>query len=138
MPGKYKKVFTKLLEQEIPEEPMSDAEAFDAAMDVDTDPEAFSVEPGAPGYASKYVEKAKGWIQTIEEFSNFVNGTDSDSLNKQFIDLDYEGSPFEGISKASGTLTKIAEDLAALNETIKGYILNADKKEAQANQQDMM
>jgi len=104
-------------------------------MDPETDPEAFSVDPGAPGYASKYVEKAKGWISKIDEFSDFVNGTETDSLNKQFIDLDYEGSPFEGISKASHTLTRIAEDLAALTETIKGYILTADKKEQQANMQ---
>lgn len=132
---KYEKVFKKLLEQDIPQGPISDEEAFDAALEPDTNPEDFSVEPSAPGYAQKYVEKAKGWIGKIDEFSDFVNGTETDSLNKQFIDLDYEGSPFEGISKASHTLTRIAEDLAALTETIKGYILTADKKEQQANAQ---
>ena len=135
---KYEKVFKKLLEQDIPPEAMSDAEAFDASMEPGTDPETFSVEPGAPGYAQKYVEKAKTWIAHIDEFSDFVNGTESDSLNKQFIDLDYEGSPFEGISKASHTLTRIAEDLAALTETVKGYIITADKKEQQNNMQQQM
>jgi len=134
--AKYENIFKKMLaEQNVPEEPISDEEAFNNSMDLDTDPETFSVEPSAPGYASKYVEKAKGWIKKIEDFSDWVNGTETDSLNKHFINLDYEGSPFEGISKASHTLTKIAEDLASLSESIKGYILTADKKEQQANQQ---
>jgi hypothetical protein len=129
---KMEKIFRSILEEgDIEEAPVSDADAFNAALGDETDPETFSTEPMAPGFQSKYMEKAKGWIKKIEIFSDWVNGIEGDSLNKAFNDLDYEGSPFEGISKDSHTLTKIAEDLAALSETIKSYILTADNKSRQ-------
>jgi len=135
MSKKIEKYFRNCLnEAEVSE--VDDQAAFDAAMDDETDPSTFSVEPQAPGFKSKYIDKAKTWIKKIEQFSDWVNGMETDSLNKSFNDLDYEGSPFEGISRDSHTLTKIAEDLAALSETIKGYILSADNKAEREQQSE--
>ena len=125
--AKYEKLFTKMLIEQ-PEMGISDEEAYMNSFENPEDAEAFETEPSIPGYQSKYIEKAKGWIQKIDEFSDWVNGTESDSLNKQFIDLDKEGSPFQGISNHSKKLTKIAEDLAGLSEVIKGMILAAGKE----------
>ena len=136
--ARYEKIFDKVLNeagnspvQDVP----SDSAVFNNALDANTAPETFNVEPSMPGYASKYMGKAKEWNRKIKEFADWVNGTEADSLNKQFNDLDVQGSPFEGISKNSSTLTKIAEDLSSLVQTINGHILSADRRERQVAQQ---
>jgi len=134
----YEKVFKTVLAEErgtIPDF-SQDSQAFNASLDPNTNPDTFNVEPQAPGYSQRYAEKAKSWIKKIEDFSEWINGTEAGSLNKQINDLDVEGGPLEGISKSSHTLTKIAEDLAALTETLKGYILSADRKNKEAQNQN--
>ena len=133
---KYNKVFEKVLNEEVP---VSDEEVFAASFDDESEfgPEDFSTEPTAPGFSQKYIERARTWTGKLEEFASWINGTEEDSLNKQFNDLDKEGTPFEGISKHSDKLTKIAADLSALSETIKGVILSADRKEQQSMEADM-
>ena len=128
--SKFEKAFKKglILEQpEMGDEIGTDAEVFAGSFENPEDAEQFNVDPVMPGFESKYVKRAKGWIAKIDGFSDWVNGTEEDSLNKQFIDLDKPGSPFEGISSHSKKLTSMAEDLAALQETIKGYILGMGK-----------
>lgn len=134
----YEKIFKTVLNEERGAMPdfSQDSQAFNASLDPNTDPNTFNVEPQAPGYSQRYAEKAKSWIKKIEDFSEWINGTESGSLNKQINDLDVEGGPLEGISKSSHTLTKIAEDLAALTETLKGYILSADRKNKEAQNQN--
>ena len=127
---RYEKAFKKILKEQPEFEdqaPISDEDAYMNGFDEPENAEAFETEPDAPGFQSAYIEKAKGWISKLDDFAEWINGTEADSLNKQFIALDKEGSPFEGISSHSKKLTSIAESLAALGETIKGHILNADK-----------
>jgi len=131
---KYEKVFKKMLIEGPEDVPMSDGEAYMNGFQEPENAEAFNTEPNMPGYQSKYIERAKEWTAKINEFSDWINGTESDSLNKQFISLDKEGSPFEGISKNSTKLTKIAGDLAQLTEVINGMILSAGK-EPEASQE---
>ena len=129
---RYDKVFNKILNEE--DLPVSDEEVFASSFETDGEIGAddFNTEPTAPGFSSRYIDKAKTWTTKLEAFASWVNGTEEDSLNKQFNDLDKEGTPFEGISKNSDKLTKIAADLSALSETIKGIILSADRKEQQS------
>lgn len=130
MKDNYKTIFTTVMEADVADFE-NDSETFANSFDTESEfgAEDFSTEPDTPGYASAYIEKAKQWIQKIDEFSEWINGTDESSLNYNFVKLDKEGSTFEGISKHSNKLTKIAEDLAALTESIKGIILYSDKKE---------
>lgn len=133
----YKDIFKKVLTEQ-PEMPMNDQEAYMKSFDPESgvDPESFNVEP-LPGFQSRYVEKAKSWIVKLDKIADWLNGTDTDSLNKQFNDIDKADSVFEGISKASDKLTKISAELKSLSETIKGYIITADNRQAevQADQQ---
>ena len=125
---KYKNIFKNVLVER------SDADVW---QDTFKDPSlagAFNVDPAANHAQVKQIEKAKAWIKKLEAFADWINGTEIDSLNKQFITLDKEGSIFEGISNHSKRLIAIAEDLASLEETIKGYILTADKKEQENTQ----
>jgi len=131
--AKYEKIFKKLLvEQPVAgteaEQPVSDKEAWVGSFEEPEKAEEFQTEPNQAGFQSRYIERAKKWIAKLEETSEWLNGTDSNSLNKQLIDLDREGSVFSGISSQSKKLTNIAGDLADLAETIKGYILAAGKE----------
>ena len=134
MPTRYENTFKQLLKEESEGEQISDADAFNSSFDDEGDigPDDFNVEPQMPGYQSRYIEKAKEWTAKIADFKKWINGAEGDSLNKQFNQLDREGSPFEGISKESSMLTGLAEKLASLEETINGYVLSADRKQEQA------
>ena len=125
------KIFSKIFEAEMPDL-TNDEEAFNNALDLETDPAAFSTEPSAPGFDAKYIEKAKEWIGKIDKFVEWINGTEN-SLNKYFVDIDYDGSPFEGISSSSSKmLTRIAGDLADLQQHISGYIITSGKKDSES------
>jgi len=134
--SKYEKIFNKLISEEDAVN-MSDEEAFNNSFEDENNIDDFNTEPGgAAGFESNYVEKAKEWISRIDDFSNWLNSTDGKSLSKQFNDLDRDGSVFQGISKASQTLIRISENLAALTKTIEGYVVQAPKKQREMQQQD--
>ena len=126
--SKFEKHFKKLLEVKIPVEPeqqLSDEDIWNQSFKDPKAAENFKTDPGLPGYETRYIARAKVWIRKLEEFADWINGTEENSLNSQFIELDKENSPFEGISSHTKKLTNIAGDLAALEETIKGYILKS-------------
>ena len=120
---RYKNIFKNVLVER------TDKEVWQGSFETPDVAGDFGVDPAANEAQIKQIQTAKNWIKRLESFANWINGTEIDSLNKQFITLDKEGSTFEGISNHSKRLISIAEDLASLEETIKGYILTADKKE---------
>jgi len=125
--AKFENCFKKLLEvKRIPQEQtLSDEEIWNQSFENPQDAESFKTDPGLPGFETRYIARAKVWIRKLEQFAEWINGTEENSLNSQFIELDKENSPFEGISSHTKKLTNIAGDLAALEETIKGYILKS-------------
>ena len=135
--NKFENRFFKLLEQDIPGEdmgpdsvsPEGDRAAFDGSFEEPGQADQFSPDPKMAGFQQKYVERAKSWLSKISEFSEWLNSTDGDSLNKQLIAMDRPNSPFEGISGEAKKITGIAEDLARLSECLKGVVLAADKKQ---------
>jgi len=130
MSTRFEKTFKKLLTEEpIVQNQSPDANVWKKSFDEPKNIEQFETDPSIAGFQTRYVEKAKTWIAKLEEVAEWLNGTEADSLNKQFNDLDKEGSIFNGVSSHSKKLTNIAGDLVGLAETIKGYILTADKKE---------
>lgn len=120
--SKYEKVFKKVLIER------GDADVWNDSFENPEMTDQFQTQPIPSEIQSGQIEKAKGWVKRLDSFADWINGTEIDSLNKQFVALDKEGSIFEGISGHSKKLIGIAADLAALAETIKGYILTADKK----------
>lgn len=82
----------------------------------------------------KYVDVAKQWIKKLDEFAEHLNGVDLEnglSLNGFFNEIDRQGSIFNGISKQSNQVVKIAEAIKTLSETLKGYIINSKTKARQ-------
>lgn len=133
--SKFKATFFKVLDEDINDKvgpaditPEGDEEAFNQSFENPEDADEFSTDPAVAGFQDKYVEQAKSWITQINEFCEWLNGTDSNSLNKQLIAMDKQNSPFEGISNEAKKITGIARDLASLAEGIKGVVLTIDKK----------
>ena len=63
---------------------------------------------------------------TIEQFNTFLNGVDDQSLQAQLNNADCD-TLFNGISKSeTKKISRIAQDLSALVESLKGYLLSSD------------
>lgn len=139
---KFQRTFTRILEEEVdermnPEDITPDMEdaAYADSFDGETDMGEFSTDTDVPGFQSKYGERIKGWIKRINEFSEWLNGTESESLNKQIIEMDKTNSPFEGISTEAKKITAIAQDLRSFSEKLNGVILTIDKKQRDVSSQ---
>ena len=106
-----------------------DSEAFEKSLDDETDPTAFDVAQDVAAMPLQNVEKAKKWIQELDNFAEFINGMSEGSLNAQINAMDKEGSVFRGIVRSEQKrITKIAEETRALSEVLKSYVLGSDKK----------
>lgn len=129
--NKFHKYFNILLEQDIPAEeatPLDDQQALEQGLDKDTDPSEFDVAPVELGIQSNTVKKVTEFIKKIEEFSTFLNSETGESINKFINEVDKEGSVLQGISRESGKVTTVAENLASLAEAFRGQLMVAMRK----------
>ena len=130
--SKFEKQFFSLLrEQEdvdaLAAGPDDDAESFDGSLD----------EPGTSGDFEEVqepnvdyqhdLETLKGWIGTIEEFKNYLNGEDGSVLGKLKAEAKV-GTLFDDVSDATkANVLDIAERLASLNEQFKNLYTEKHK-----------
>ena len=69
-----------------------------------------------------------GWIGQIEDFTNFLNGLDGSSLQSQLNNAECD-TLFNNVSKSeTKKISRIAQDLRGLVESLKGYLLSSDEK----------
>ncbi len=123
----YLKRFNKILEQD---EELSDAQALDAELqDVTAD------ELGADAPADvtssindqqrKMYDELNSWIQKMDEFSNYLNGT-SDSIQTSLNSAEPD-TIFDSISNAeTKKIARVAMELSSLSEILKGYLAGAN------------
>lgn len=148
MAKNFESVFKKNLILEIAQNPQTaptqlpspaedDAAAWAKSLGPDTDPASFDAAAN-PNHAIKQqnIEIAKQWVQRIDDFKNFINGLEPDSLHAQLNNMDREGSVFRGIVKSEAKrLIKIAEALGGFNEILRSYIIGSEKKARELNAQ---
>lgn len=134
----YQAVFLNEKEElELPLEPSE--EPADATGEVTSgapevpEPDNYDVEPApvtAAPVAGGDAGALKAQIVKLEEFSDSLNGMESESLLKLVNDLDRPESLFAGIAQDTATeITRIAEITAGLVEILKGYIITSAKKQ---------
>ena len=108
-----------------------DEEAFRKSLDPETDPKTFD---GAKNPAIRLdtegVQKAREWIEKLENMATFINGMDENSLNAQINSLEMRNSiPFKGIvRREEKRITKLAENLRGLAELFKTVVTSSGKK----------
>jgi hypothetical protein len=144
----FKSQFSKFLtEEDIPGMPSSggDDAAMVDGMDGTVPPESFNdVQPNpeadaVAGETSHVTGKLTSWINTIEEFIEYLNGLSPDSINYELNRADCSSIMSDVQRSESKKISRVAQDLSSLSEALKQYLLGADRKarEAQANSQPM-
>jgi|TARA_R110002051_G_C8405351_1_gene449217 hypothetical protein len=134
----FEKKFKTLLEQEVdspvdipaeeqmPAEPGMGPDADTAAVVNDTpDNPALNYRKEQSAQMTGSIE---GWIGQIEEFNGFMNGLDGGSLQAQLNNADCD-TIFNDIARSeTKKISRIAQDLSALVESLKGYLLSHEDK----------
>jgi hypothetical protein len=135
----FKNKFKTLLEQDEeeikpPVEP-ADSSALEGEVDPGTSPEDFgaNVQPEEDIAAIKQQSLAsqktelQSWIQRIEEFVEFINGVNDNSLQSKLHNCPCD-TMFERIaSSETKKIARVAVDLSALSEALKGYLIVGDE-----------
>jgi len=135
---KFGNRFTKVLKEDA-----EDQAAFEAALDDDTTSDEFSVETEADPEAAAeiaetdpsvkaaeaqgeintaMVETLKGWITAGDEFLAKLNdASNPDSIAYALGNAEAD-TLFDKMASEQRRVSKVATDLAALNETMRGYL----------------
>ena len=68
----------------------------------------------------------QSWISKVSDFTEFLNGMESESVQKQLASADCD-TLFNDVSRSeTKKITRIAQDLSALQESLKGYLISTD------------
>jgi len=131
----FEKKFMLMLEQDIDAPvapPVDDVESPIDGPDLGATVNAVDDVPDNPGVSWRKDQNnnqrgtIEGWIGRIGEFSEFLNGVDGGSMQRQLADADCD-TLFNEVSRSeTKKITRIAQDLSALQESLKGYLISSD------------
>ena len=127
----YQKRFKKFLsEQDDENTELTDQEAMASTLDPETSPEEFDVEAPAGDspintQSKEMFEELNSWIQEMDRFSNYLNGTD-DSIQTS-LNAAEPDTIFDSISNAeTKKIARVAMEISSLSEILKGYLAGAN------------
>lgn len=135
-----KKFFSIVNEQpELPaEEPSASADEEQAVADTMDDP-AQAAEltiPDNPEIALKRQQSERTittlttWINEVENFIDYLNGTEEGSVNAQLNAADCDSILTDIQRSESKKISRLAQDLSSLGESLKQYLLLARRKDS--------
>ena len=141
----FRKKFLDML-QEAPEdtivqpEPVDNVEqdAVASTMDEPAAADQLTV-PDNPEIALKKQQTAKTittittWINEVENFIDYLNGTDAGSINHALNAADCDSLMTDIQRSESKKISRLAQDLSSLGESLKQYLLLARRKETNAD-----
>lgn len=133
----FQNKFIHLLEAE-DVEPGTDEAAFEAGLDDGTSPEAFNDVPDNPvaqfqaQQTANTINTLQTWIGEVETFIEYLNGLDGSSINSQLNDVDCDSILADVSRSESKKISRLAQDLSSLGESLKQYLLAARNKDANA------
>lgn len=136
----FEKKFMLMLEQdvEVPELPAPAPEVGamppEEEPDLDATVDAVDDVEDNPGVSWRKDQNSnqrgtiESWIGRVSEFTEFLNGVGGDSLQRQLADADCD-TLFNEVSRSeTKKITRIAQDLSALQESLKGYLISSDEE----------
>ena len=121
------------------EEDVEEREAFEAELDDNTDAEDFdvdlevdqtAVEEDPSVKAAQAVnernesmkEELRGWIGKMEEFLDYLNGEESNSIQQQLANAEPDTIFDRMKASEQRKLARVATELAGVTESFKGYL----------------
>jgi hypothetical protein len=114
--------------------PEAEAAAVADTMEPATDPTALAV-PDNPEVALKKqqsertISTIETWIGEVEGFIDYLNGTDEGSINFALNSADCDSLITDIQRSESKKISRLAQDLSSLGESLKQYLLLARHKE---------
>lgn len=129
----FEKRFEVILEQDdlqgIEPAPPVPEEDTDAGLDLSQSLAQDTPDNPAINYKKQQTEQQiatiEGWLSKIQEFTQFLNGIeDGQSIQAQLNNADCD-TLFNSVSKSeTKKISRIAQDLSGLIESLKGYLLS--------------
>ena len=144
-----KKFLTTLVENREPTEPLGaelaeeldgegEGDAIVDTLDPQTDPASLDV-PSNPEIALKRqqsqrtIQTITTWIGEVGNFIEYLNGTDEGSINFSLNSSDCDSLMTDIQRSESKKISRLAQDLSSLEESLKQYLLLARRKESGAD-----
>lgn len=127
-----KKFFTLINEQE---EPVPGSEQDQLGTEPETPEGTFDdVDPNPMATLQKQqndttIQTLQTWIGSVEEFIEFLNGLDNDSVNSQINKADCDSIMADVQRSESKKISRLAQDLSSLSESLKQYLIVANNKQ---------
>lgn len=113
---------------------VSDADAMAQTLDKGTNPSDFDSDAGAAAdhmqatskMQANMVASLKGWINQLEDFSKFLNGTDENSVQSK-LKNSIPNTLFDKIRIAeTKKIARVSMEITSLNEMLKGYLASSN------------
>ena len=132
----FEKKFILMLEQEEDMVPPAPVDNVDPAIggdepDLDATVNAVDDVPDNPGVSWRKDQNnqqratIESWVVKVGDFVEYLNGTEG-SIQKQLADADCD-TMFNDVSRSeTKKITRIAQDLSALEQSLKGYLISND------------
>jgi len=133
----YANVFKLNLEQDLSPgaiDPEAEAAAMNATLEPGTDPGSLGVDPGASQAVAQAVAKNNQamknslteWISTLEEFVEFLNGTETNSVQSQLKNAVPDTIMDKIRSSEMKKISRVSMEVAGLKEILRGYLASSD------------
>ena len=74
------------------------------------------------------MESLQQWIQQIDDFSEYMNGLGAESIQSQLNNSACETLYADIARSETKKIGRIAQDLRALSESLKAYLLSSDSE----------
>jgi len=119
----------------VPEDEESEVNAATDMLDTESDIDTFGA-PDNPEIALKKQQSVKTinilttWIGEVENFIDYLNGTDDGSINFTINSADCDSILTDIQRSESKKISRLAQDLSSLGESLKQYLLLAKRKDA--------
>ena len=127
-----KKFFTLINEQE---EPTPGSEQDQLGTEPETPEGTFDdVDPNPMATLQKQqndttIQTLQTWIGSVEDFIGFLNGLDENSVNSQINKADCDSIMADVQRSESKKISRLAQDLSSLSESLKQYLIVANNKQ---------
>ncbi len=134
----FEKKFILMLEQEEDMVPPAPVDNVDPSIggdepDLDNTVNAIDDVPDNPGVSWRKDQNnqqratIESWVVKVGDFVEYLNGTEG-SIQKQLADADCD-TMFNDVSRSeTKKITRIAQDLSALEQSLKGYLISNDEE----------
>ena len=122
--------------------PPADDTAENAALSQELEPQTNPADLGAPDnpeialrkqQTERTIQTIGTWIDEVSNFIDYLNGTDTGSINHTLNAADCDSLLTDIQRIESKKISRLAQDLSSLEESLKQYLLLAKRKETNSD-----